>query len=146
MRHSYTYARHSTAQGPPETYPTNSTSEDDSSSEYQPDDEPTFLNPKAANEENQSPSEAGERTPDTQTFGITAATHLGEESATQSEPGTETTHPREESQAKVAEEEHSHHACFVTVWWLESSRIALILCFIVTNMHSNLISKFGLIW
>ena len=29
---------------------------------------------------------------------------------------------------------------------LESSQIALILCFIVTHMHSNLITKFGLIW
>ena len=40
---------------PRKTYPTNSASEDDSSSEYQPDDEPTLLNPKAANEENQPP-------------------------------------------------------------------------------------------
>ena len=73
---------------PREIYPTNSASEDDSSSEYQPDDEPTLLNPKAADEENQPSSKAGERTPDTQTFGTTAAT----------EPAAEVTHPHEESQ------------------------------------------------
>ena len=82
-----------------ETYPINSVSEDDSSSEYQSDNEPTLLNPKAASEENQLPSEAGRRTPDTQIFGTTATTHLGEESATQGEPAAETTHPpHEESQ------------------------------------------------
>ena len=90
---------------PRETHPTNSASEDDSSSEYQPDDEPTLLNLKAADEENQPPSEAGESTPDMQTFGTTAANH--QESATQSaEPAAETTHLYEGSQptAKKGEE------------------------------------------
>ena len=64
-------ARHSTHVRP------NAVSEDDSSSEYQPDNAPTLLNPKAADEENQPPREAGERTSDMQTFGTT---HLGEES------------------------------------------------------------------
>ena len=43
----------------------------------------------AADEENQPPREAGDRTPDTETFSTTAATHLGKESATQSEPAAE---------------------------------------------------------
>ena len=47
---------------PSEIYPTNSASEDDSSSEYQPDDEPTLLNPKAVDEENQPPSESALQT------------------------------------------------------------------------------------
>ena len=79
-----------------ETYPTDSASEGDSSSEYQPDDEPTLLNPKRKS----APSEAGERTPDTQPIGTTAETHLGEESVTQSEPAAEITHPHEESQPR----------------------------------------------
>ena len=43
----------------------------------------------ATDEENQPPSKAGDRTPDTETFSTTAATHPGEESATQSEPAAE---------------------------------------------------------
>ena len=71
---------------PRETYLTDSASEDNSSSEYQPDDEPTLLNPKTADEENQPPNEVRDRTLDTQTFGTTAATG----------PAAETTHPHEE--------------------------------------------------
>ena len=65
-----------------ETYPTSSASEDDEATLR-----PTMkISP---------PSEAGDRAPDTETFSITAATHLGEESATQGEPAAETTHPHE---------------------------------------------------
>ena len=53
---------------PRETYPINSASEDN---------EATLRPTKKI---------SGDRTPDTETFSTTAATHLGEESATQSEP------------------------------------------------------------
>ena len=56
-----------------------------------------------------------------------------------------------------AEEEHSHQLllCLQPHWWvgglvlhtgLEGNQIMLILCFIVTYMYSNLLTKFGLIW
>ena len=88
---------------PRKTYPTNSASEDDSSSEYQTDDELTLLNPKVADEENQPPSEAKERTPDTQTFGTTAAT----------EPAAETTHSHEGSQLKQLKSAQQRRLMFV---------------------------------
>ena len=102
-----------------------------------------------------------------QTFGTTAATHLGEESATQSgpaAPAAETTHPHEESQptakkgakqlrsaqqlpyedVEYSEEEANTPALspgHTGVLQAQSDR-----AHIVTHMHSNLITKFGLIW
>ena len=91
-------ARECQTLNPHETYSTNSASEDDPSSEYQPDNKLTVFNPKAADDENHPPREAGECTTDTQTFGTTSATCLGEESVNQSEPAAETLPPHQESQ------------------------------------------------
>ena len=115
---------------PRETYPTNSASEDDEAT-LQPTKKISPQRGRRAHSRHRNIRHHG-------------CNHLGEESANQSEPAA----------SSEVEEEHRHHHLLcaqglgglVLQAGLESSQIALILCFIVTHMHSNLITKFGLIW